>query len=228
MRGATQSFCLMYPPPLFQATRPMRGATADHAAGAFGVDVSIHAPHAGRDVDAVNNALWQLLFQSTRPMRGATGRGYDPRCTGCVSIHAPHAGRDAHWHILLSFGGSFNPRAPCGARRGRWSLSIDPTCFNPRAPCGARRNPSPMMEEISKFQSTRPMRGATGRGHRRCGQHRVSIHAPHAGRDSDSAHDTLFRLVSIHAPHAGRDISAHPQVGLHIGFNPRAPCGARQ
>ena len=34
---------------------------------------------------------------------------------------------------------------------------------------------------------------------------RVSIHAPHAGRDPLFGLDDLLHFVSIHAPHAGRD-----------------------
>ena len=33
--------------------------------------------------------------------------------------------------------------------------------------------------------------------------------------------------VSIHAPHAGRDSATTSQVPKHSCFNPRAPCGAR-
>ena len=56
--------------------------------------VSIHAPHAGRD------------------------RVYRCRCKcGKVSIHAPHAGRDSSFFRLMLSYVSFNPRAPCGARR---------------------------------------------------------------------------------------------------------------
>ena len=78
-------------------------------------------------------------------------------------------------------------------------------CFNPRAPCGARR-PS-LMDGASflMFQSTRPMRGAT---------------------DSKGGQQ-LSDAVSIHAPHAGRDSPDSSGVLTAVGFNPRAPCGAR-
>ena len=38
----------------------------------------------------------------------------------------------------------------------------------------------------TQFQSTRPMRGATRVPHRLWRKSRISIHAPHAGRDSKS------------------------------------------
>ena len=56
------------------------------------------------------------------------------------------------------------------------------------------------------FQSTRPMRGATGYATYKLWEYNVSIHAPHAGRDLlDSGAIPFPILVSIHAPHAGRD-----------------------
>ena len=123
------------------------------------------------------------LFQSTRPMRGATAILNTKTEGGTISIHAPHAGRDEVSSVW-------------------WSTVI---YFNPRAPCGARRVGEVVGEVEEKFQSTRPMRGAT-----------------------DSVFG--FRLtvvISIHAPHAGRDWqfgNAYTVVG---NFNPRAPCGAR-
>ena len=60
----------------FQSTRPMRGATRAgfFPHGRFGI--SIHAPHAGRDVEWFDNLFNAQQFQSTRPMRGATAKVY--------------------------------------------------------------------------------------------------------------------------------------------------------
>ena len=65
---------MMQPPfsELFQSTRPMRGATRINKHDFSVKIVSIHAPHAGRDVAAL---------------------GYSDNWD--VSIHAPHAGRDS-------------------------------------------------------------------------------------------------------------------------------------
>ena len=125
--------------------------------------ISIHAPHAGRDNGAYAFIEPILKFQSTRPMRGATaewcrsstpGTNFNPRAP-CgarhgylpysnpdkeISIHAPHAGRDAEWCRSSTPGTNFNPRAPCGARPFR---------------------NFPLLGTF-RFQSTRPMRGATG------------------------------------------------------------------
>ena len=144
----------------FQSTRPMRGATAipiglfrrlrvsihaphagrdlccEEACGKHGV--SIHAPHAGRDVTV---ALYKRLtkgFQSTRPMLGATREDQQSAVRMAVSIHAPHAGRDISRRRIVHLRACFNPRAPCGARQRGRRDGLHRCCFNPRAPCGAR------------------------------------------------------------------------------------------
>ncbi len=101
--------------------------------------ISIHAPHAGRDTDSLPTVLEKGEFQSTRPMRGAT------RCNLRQLEQREH----------------FNPRAPCGARRMTDAFTCRRSYFNPRAPCGAR--PAARRRDLSRgrFQSTRPMRGAT-------------------------------------------------------------------
>ena len=127
------------PDTLFQSTRPMRGATFNPATGCSSQRISIHAPHAGRDHQRCQPTSWQTGFQSTRPMRGAT-MAIKRHIGVCqISIHAPHAGRD-----------SAVPLIACSA-----------FYFNPRAPCGARHMTYQELLELKKFQSTRPMRGAT-------------------------------------------------------------------
>ena len=101
-----------------------------------------------------------------------------------VSIHAPRTGRDQQLIDLVTQLGSFNPRAPHGARPPTTEPTPPPCGFNPRAPHGARRghqgyrpqrerfNPraphgARLKHELSfiddkQFQSTRPARGATG------------------------------------------------------------------
>ena len=97
-------------------------------------------------------------------------------------------------------------RAPCGARLPGHLPRPKPCYFNPRAPCGARRTSILCSLWSSQFQSTRPLRGATGR------------------RLIAGSVD----CISIHAPLAGRD--RIPPVSNFEGshFNPRAPCGARR
>ncbi len=97
-------------------------------------------------------------------MRGATTCHGRSRRTNIISIHAPHAGRDINQLISREHRKNFNPRAPCGARPASSSRSLS----------------------ASLFQSTRPMRGATPPAQIARTPSAISIHAPHAGRDSKS------------------------------------------
>ena len=84
--------------------------------------------------------------------------------------------------------------------------------------------------KADRFQSTRPLRGATQKAQDVIdGKGDISIHAPLAGRDSAKIlSDLAVGGISIHAPLAGRD-ALSPQMRRvpFLNFNPRAPCGAR-
>ena len=131
---------------------------------AIRAEISIHAPRAGCDlpteltflrlyhfnprtpcgVRRSKREVFVILcrFQSTHPVRGATG----------AAIAAP-------FFILY-----FNPRTPCGVRllipvmpmRGQQN-------FNPRTPCGVRPYGKVTFKFYIPFQSTHPVRGATGK-----------------------------------------------------------------
>ena len=164
---------------LYQSTRPMRGATEHRAVErCCKAGFNPRAP-CGARLCAVSSSFAFSEFQSTRPMRGATVDTSAFLQGHAVSIHAPHAGRD--------------PSSTYPVDRA--------SCFNPRAPCGARQRFLVLGYLILKFQSTRPMRGAT-RGCR-CPLYRggVSIHAPHAGRDGKRGHDfPLLPRIYGHSP----------------------------
>ena len=105
----------------FQSTRPMRGATTLDDLRGSGSLVSIHAPHAGRDPRISRSGISRRQFQSTRPMRGATTQALNTHRGLVVSIHAPRVGRDRSVPERRSAALSFNPPAPCGARRQKRS-----------------------------------------------------------------------------------------------------------
>ena len=124
---------------LFQSTRPMRGATTCKVLQAFAWDISIHAPHAGRDIRAINHVVYKFDFNPRAPCGARPPLQTFPRRAPYISIHAPHAGRDGGCKSAYTRRSYFNPRAPCGARRRAtmsWNAML--THFNPRAPCGAR------------------------------------------------------------------------------------------
>ena len=141
------------------------------------------APYGARLISELKQSV-ELLFQSTRPIRGAT----------YICFLSPST--------LINF----NPRAPYGARHVGHNSSDDlAQNFNPRAPYGARLPYWAKTFNSFKFQSTRPIRGATRSSPVITSNQFISIHAPHTGRDTT----TGFRMIRF----------AH--------FNPRAPYGAR-
>ena len=128
---------------LFQSTRPLRGATLRQICGVQIVAVSIHAPLAGRDSTA-KRMYSRFVY---------------------VSIHAPLAGRDACPRVTSNVGRCFNPRAPCGARRKAVQQRSVHGVVSIHAPLAGRDVVSPSAEnKQEKFQSTRPLRGATEDG----------------------------------------------------------------
>ena len=147
----------------------------------------------------------QYLFQSTRPVWGATTAMNCVKDVHIISIHAPRVGRDVFASEQKRLQGNFNPRAPCGARQ-RFSLLVSSfSNFNPRAPCGARPISEGGGAAATRFQSTRPVWGATN-----------IVRAL-----------ALDVEISIHAPRVGRDCRITAGFRLPPYFNPRAPCGAR-
>ena len=147
-----------------------------------------------------------------------------------ISIHAPHTGRDV---ISLSYRGG--------------KVGFQST----RPIRGATRLPSQrLLKAYHRFQSTRPIRGATQFYNLLLSNIRISIHAPHTGRDwlmvpgilytwdfqstrpirGATWHESLLPYlprISIHAPHTGRDNVINPTSPTTGDFNPRAPYGAR-
>ncbi len=148
------------------------------------VEVSIHAPRAGRDVTANDEDVAHVAFQSTRPVRGATrrhhrqapgGRFQSTRPVRGATFHLREPRSTSEFQSTRPVRGATRPRSPPGCRR---------RSFNPRAPCGARRlgdhhealgvlvsihAPRAGRDGVEgedvrprfQFQSTRPVRGAT-------------------------------------------------------------------
>ena len=89
--------------------------------------------------------------------------------------------------------------------------------FNPRAPCGARLSVQINQRKNKRFQSTRPMRGATLPPDPASHVPAISIHAPHAGRDHrPRCAGRVEWEISIHAPHAGRDSKSIQNYFTHF------------
>ena len=174
-----------------------------------------------------------IQFQSTRPMRGATQVFSVSQIDSTISIHAPHAGRDLNlWRLSALSVTNFNPRAPCGARRGYRGLAIYFTKisihapragrdnvlplhhpaipdFNPRAPCGRDQThrDAPPPEQIISIHA--PRAGATLDYDTIMPDSYISIHAPRAGATIVTGKTYAARKISIHAPRAGATLLRH-------------------
>ncbi len=144
----------------FQSTLPMRGATSDVPHPVVKNFISIHAPHAGSDV--------RTRLQWPVP---------------AISIHAPHAGSDSQWNLPSLHLWNFNPRSPCGERLVAFEASS--ICL--------------------RFQSTLPMRGATILVRHISSFPDFNPRSPCGERLKHNVCITFAVVISIHAPHAGSD-----------------------
>ena len=184
MRGATLLILFIWRScRIFQSTRPMRGATKAFNQANAETNISIHTPHAGRDISKM---LFRVKIGYFNPHAPCGARRLIlPRFPAIlsISIHTPHAGRDQHEQTGREPDRYFNPHAPCGARLPTLFQVLEHEHFNPHAPCGARRVTFvPGIRQLL-FQSTRPMRGATTTLSTNSTTAGISIHTPHAGRD---------------------------------------------
>ena len=129
------------------------------------------------------------MFQSTRPVRGATDLLFRVDRLIRVSIHAPRAGRDP-LRAPLGIRSCVSIHAPRAGRdvfRVSAALFLKVSIHAPRAGRDSRRRCRDVFG--SRFQSTRPVRGATAVLGLDNTLHFVSIHAPRAGRDGKRSYD---------------------------------------
>ncbi len=173
------------------------------------IPISIHAPLAGSDPRNLFPLLRRRYFNPRSP-RGERRRC--PSLSGHVWLFQstlPSRGATQHLLYTVKRIEYFNPRSPRGERRYGPLVAPDPGNFNPRSPRGERllwaawtparaRFQSTLPSRgattawahsltNNKFQSTLPSRGATVRRRASKGAHGISIHAPLAGSDSETA-----------------------------------------
>ena len=124
------------------------------------------------------------------------------------------------------------------------------TYFNPLSPCGERLLVFITIRMRSLFQSTLPMRGETGWIKHIRHSKEISIHSPHAGRDSASLllntglmyfnplspcgerryGDVIAKgafTISIHSPHAGRDAQDSARQARDYSISIHSPHAGR-
>ena len=102
-----------------------------------------------------------------------------------ISTHAPHTGRDAQKQTAYTAMAQFQSTRPIwGATRHRTWTGSRPLYFNPRAPYGARQISLPLQRRGNLYFNPRAPYGARRPGSAYAARSgRISIHAPHTGRD---------------------------------------------
>ena len=191
--------------------------------------ISIHAPRAGSDVSPLWSCRHHPLFQSTLPVRGATYKICPRRSRGYY----------------------FNPRSPCGERRGNAKYAgsdLDISIHAPRA--GSDQKGLPEQLRRRNFNPRSPCGERRTNANNQVSAWSISIHAPRAGSDAYSTDGRYKVKISIHAPRAGSDgiaiersetkkefqstlpVRGATYTGLcckarERDFNPRSPCGER-
>ncbi len=182
----------------------MRLCTQD--ADKYGGYFNPRTPRGVRHAHA-SNSKRAVLFQSTHPARGATSaRSAEAGHFKFISIHAPREGCDfCHRHVA-TLRNDFNPRTPRGVR-----------------PRGAKKR-----QELIRFQSTHPARGATRPLLWKRQMADISIHAPREGCDPPCSSLPSDGRISIHAPREGCDLKGWEVRDDLRDFNPRTPRGVRQ
>ena len=167
--------------------------------------ISIHAPRAGSDPGySPQFACQQISIHA--PRAGSDYESNMESWDGRISIHAPRAGSDEEdiWCDDARLISIHAPRA--GSDLPRMELDARGHNFNPRSPCGERRRILETGRMERSFQSTLPVRGATGS--------QMQGSAPW--------NDFNPRSPCGERPYGG---GWH---GWRVYFNPRSPCGERQ
>ncbi len=153
----------------------MKAATVNAFGNEYGLYISIHAAREGGDVIGFVFLATAFPFQSTPPVKAATPTAGTKASGQHISIHAAREGGD-RWNILLWVGLGISIHA---AREGG-----DPTTNRAAA---VKR----------KFQSTPPVKAATGYVSRKRLGIIISIHAAREGGDSsfvaESNNDKAFQ-----------------------------------
>ena len=171
--------------------------------------ISIHAPRAGSDSALTGDSPRPMYFNPRSPCGERLALSTVKRYHSHFNPRSPCGERRLPTRQPFSFCRYFNPRSPCGERRVDLFFELDLDNFNPRSPCGERRyrlTHSHKRETISihapragsdksfnsqiyipdRFQSTLPVRGATGLSLATRRRYQISIHAPRAGSDADA------------------------------------------
>ena len=213
----------------FQSTLPARGATRYAIEDILRLQISIHAPRTGSDINFSRGVAPATFISIHAPRTGSDdGDWYDAWDSGAISIHAPRTGSDDNFHtcanrVLISI---HAPRTGSDLQGLRTAFAR--RTFQSTLPARGATVPDGWMAYSTGFQSTLPARGATIFHGIFWQNLQISIHAPRTGSD---AIYTSFKMyifgISIHAPRTGSDKMTLLVFWKQLYFNPRSPHGER-
>ena len=144
-----------------------------------------------------------------------------------ISIHALLAESDCTGPPGAFCTGNFNPRSPCGERRGTAGQVLTKTAFQSTLSLRRATWPGNRFCTFFRFQSTLSLRRATFRSFSPSPREGISIHALLAESDTAPVNGAEGPRISIHALLAESDVRFQRLQFLHSHFNPRSPCGER-
>ena len=99
VRGATENKVIIIDESQFQSTHPVRGATLTIISILPTLQISIHAPRAGCDLEYRKRGFYNDYFNPRTPC-GVRRLGWGGvRMDAIISIHAPRAGCDVRSHV---------------------------------------------------------------------------------------------------------------------------------
>ena len=169
--------------------------------------ISIHAPRAGGDDNGNNKTTPSSDFNPRPPCGGRRSSQVAKSLQSRISIHAPRAGGDVFDPPHLT-GAKISIHAPRagGDRRPPSPPEPPPPYFNPRPPCGGRRGARRRIPPCTRYFNPRPpCGGRPDAAQKLLFGMSISIHAPRAGGDGWSCTVDAEIYISIHAPRAGGD-----------------------
>ncbi len=168
--------------------------------------ISIHAPRAGSD------EIVGLIVT-----------------VGMISIHAPRAGSDSCYTAGLYNPAHFNPRSPCGERHDRDRHSGSRDAISIHAPRAGGDDVQYIHYSLfMEFQSTPPVRGATGRrGGAAADMGDFNPRPPCGGRLVVEQINVTVKGFQSTPPVRGATFHLRAEQCYHHHFNPRPPCGGR-
>ena len=192
--------------------------------------ISIHAPRAGSDLWTSGRFMRFVIFQSTLPVRGATILILLAVVIVFISIHAPRAGSDEDCNMKCKQCKRISIHAPrAGSDQVGFEYPLIPSYFNPRSPCGERRGYQPAFDGTADISIHAPRAGSDYVFPGWKISRKISIHAPRAGSDGLSGQIVIsYYEFQSTLPVRGATLSNVLILSMVVDFNPRSPCGERR